>query len=145
MAAAAASRGAPFAKINRVVRLNRKGCANRPFYHIVVQKATDTQDGPVIEQVGSYDPMPNSQNEKLVAVNFQRIKHWLALGAGLSEPLAQLLGLSGFLPNHPATIISAWKNRAAPPLKENSKVERFLGVAPLPMNSKLIESEKSSS
>ena len=34
----------------------------------------DTQSGPVIEQVGSFDAMPNSQNEKLVALNLERIQ-----------------------------------------------------------------------
>lgn len=27
-----------FTKIGKVIRLNRHGCTNRPFYHIVVQK-----------------------------------------------------------------------------------------------------------
>ena len=105
--------------------------------------------------------MANSSNEKLVAINFQRIKHWMAMGAGLSTPVAQLLGLAGFLPIHPGsnkyfdlqyafksistviktfleTVIGAWKNRAAPPPKEDAKVEVFHGVAPPPMNPKLL-------
>nr|CAG4637524.1 EOG090X0KAD [Ceriodaphnia reticulata]SVE73331.1 EOG090X0KAD [Ceriodaphnia reticulata] len=121
--------------IGKVIRLNRHGCTNRPFYHIVVQKTKDTQDGPVIEQVGSFDAMPNSQNEKLVALNLERIQYWLAQGAGLSEPVAQLLGLSGFLPNHPRTIIEAWRNRQEVPRER--KVEVTTGVAHTPNNSKL--------
>lgn len=34
--------------------------------------------------------MPNSQNEKLVAVNFERVQYWLAQGAGMSNPVAQV-------------------------------------------------------
>nr|CAG4642219.1 EOG090X0KAD [Eurycercus lamellatus] len=123
-----------FSKIGKTIRLNRKGCVNRPFYHIVVQRNIDTQDGDVIEQVGSYDPMPNSQNEKLVALNFERIQHWISKGAEISGPVAQLLGLSGFLPIHPTTVIQAWRNRLEP---KNSKVEVILGVAPPPANPKL--------
>nr|CAG4645282.1 EOG090X0KAD [Leptodora kindtii] len=121
--------------IATVIRLNRHGCTNRPFYHIVVQKKWDTQDGPVVEQVGSYDPLPNSNNEKLVAFNFQRIQHWIASGSTISNPVAQLLGLSGFLPIHPSTLIEAWRNRANPP--KESKAEIILGVAPPPSNPKI--------
>nr|CAG4647578.1 EOG090X0KAD [Megafenestra aurita]SVE92791.1 EOG090X0KAD [Megafenestra aurita] len=124
-----------FRKIGKVIRLCRKGCTNRPFYHIVVQKTTDEQDGPVIEQVGSFDAMPNNQNEKLVALNYQRIQYWLAQGAGLSDPVAQLLGLSGFLPNHPRTLIQAWRNRSEEPRER--KVEIMRGIAAPPNNPKL--------
>nr|SVE84038.1 EOG090X0KAD [Daphnia pulex] len=117
-----------FTKIGKVIRLNKHGCTNRPFYHIVVQKTRDNFDGPVIEQVGSYDAMPNSQNEKLVAVNFERVQYWLAQGAGISNPVAQLLGLSGFLPNHPQTLIQSWKNRREPPRER--KLQPIKGIAP---------------
>ena len=33
-----ASAAPTFTKIGKVIRLNRHGCTNRPFYHIVVQK-----------------------------------------------------------------------------------------------------------
>lgn len=50
----------------------------------------------MIEQVGSYDPLPNEHNEKLVALNLERIRHWLGNGADVSTPVAELLG-NGFL------------------------------------------------
>jgi small subunit ribosomal protein S16 len=34
--------------------------------------------------------MPNSQNEKLVAVNFERVQYWIGQGAELSGPVAQV-------------------------------------------------------
>jgi len=46
----------------------------------------------VIEQLGTYDPHINQQNERLVALNFERIRHWLGRGADTSEPVAELLG-----------------------------------------------------
>jgi len=46
----------------------------------------------VIEQLGTYDPLINQQNERLVALNFERIRHWLGRGADTSEPVAELLG-----------------------------------------------------
>lgn len=45
-----------------------------------------------IEQVGSFDPLPNERNEKLVAFNFERISFWLGQGVGVSRTVAQLFG-----------------------------------------------------
>ena len=72
------------------------GCANRPFFHISVmprifisqQKWSDR----VIEQVGSYDPLPNKHNEKMVAINYERVRYWISKNAKPSRPVAELLG-----------------------------------------------------
>lgn len=66
---------------------------------------------PVIEQLGSYDPYPNEHNEKLVALNMERLRFWVGRGALISQPVGQLLGLSGLLPLHPTTYMTAWRNR----------------------------------
>ena len=59
---------------NITIRMLLMGCTNRPFYHLVVQERfTDPfMDFSTLEQVGTYDPMPNLANEKLVALNFDR-------------------------------------------------------------------------
>ncbi|XP_011706120.1 PREDICTED: probable 28S ribosomal protein S16, mitochondrial [Wasmannia auropunctata] len=98
----------PFGK---AIRLVRYGCTNRPFYHIVVIDTKKKQKGSPIEQVGVYDPMLNVHNEKLVSFNFERIQHWITKGAQISTPVADLLGLAGFLPVHPRSYMRAWRNR----------------------------------
>lgn len=55
--------------------------------------------------------MPNEHNERLVSFNFERIRFWLGNGAHLSTPAAELLGISGLLPIHPRTYMTAWRNR----------------------------------
>ncbi|XP_068624218.1 small ribosomal subunit protein bS16m isoform X2 [Battus philenor] len=75
---------------------------------------------PVIEQLGSYDPMANFNNEKLVALNLERIKFWLGQGAHVTTPVAELLGLSGFFPIHPRSYMTAWRNRR----KEREDLEK---------------------
>ncbi|CAD7013857.1 probable 28S ribosomal protein S16, mitochondrial [Ceratitis capitata] len=95
----------------KIIRFVRLGCTNRPFYHIVVMERRKNQHQPVIEQVGTYDPMPNVQKERLVSFNFERIRYWLGRGAHLSTPAAELLGIAGFLPIHPRTYMTAWRNR----------------------------------
>lgn len=104
-------RGARFGRLS--LRLSVWGCTNRPFYHIVVQKRNHPNRRYIdnIEQVGSYDPTVNAHNEKLCALNLERIQHYLAGGIHVSRPVAQLLGLAGLLPLHPETYIAAWRNR----------------------------------
>ena len=74
------------------IRLARHGCANRPFYHVVVMKKHLGRDKPPIEQLGSYDPMPNENNELRVGINYERVKYWMTLGATITSPVAKLLG-----------------------------------------------------
>uniref|UniRef100_A0A1A9VM88 Small ribosomal subunit protein bS16m n=1 Tax=Glossina austeni TaxID=7395 RepID=A0A1A9VM88_GLOAU len=95
----------------KIIRCVRYGCTNRPFYHLVVMERRKNQHQPVIEQVGTFDPMPNIYNERLVSFNFERIRYWLGNGAHLSTPAAELLGIAGFLPIHPRTYMTAWRNR----------------------------------
>ena len=76
------------------IRLALHGCANRPFYHIVVLGKGRRHDARPREQIGTYDPLVNKNNEKLVAVNFDRLKYWVARGAMPTRPTAQLLGMS---------------------------------------------------
>lgn len=66
---------------------------------------------PVIEQVGTYDPIPNKFNQQMVSLNYERIRHWLGSGAHVSRPVSELLGISGLLPVYPKTYQQAWRNR----------------------------------
>lgn len=87
-----------------VIRLALDGCTNRPFYRLVVGKQYGPRDSEELEQLGTFDPMPNMFNEKLCALNFERIKYHMAMGAHISRPARRLLGLSGFLPLDPTSI-----------------------------------------
>lgn len=95
------------------LRLQYHGCTNRPFFHIVATKRRIARDRGHYEQVGTYDPLPNSRNEKLVSLNMERIKYWLAAGAVPSKPVQELLGLAGVYPLRITTVMRAEKNRAA--------------------------------
>lgn len=112
--------GANFKYAQKAIRLARYGCANRPFFHIVVILKGRNQHQQPIEQLGTYDPMPNENNEKLVSFNFERIQYWIGEGAVVSNPVAELLGLSGFLPVHPLTYMKAWRNRKSDSEKPSS-------------------------
>ena len=75
-----------------IMKLVNRGCSNRPFYHMVVIKSTYPNSRHIdpLEQLGTYDPLPNAHNEKLVAVNLERVQHYLAGGVHLSRPVAQV-------------------------------------------------------
>lgn len=95
----------------KIIRFQLHGCTNRPFFHIVVMEKRFEQHRQVIEQLGTYDPLINQHNERLVALNFERIRYWLGRGADKSEPVAELLGLCGFFPIHPRCYMRAWRSR----------------------------------
>jgi len=59
----------------------------------VSQQRRDCKAHP-IEQLGTYDPMENHNGEKLVSFNLERIKYWMAKKARLTNPVAELLGMS---------------------------------------------------
>lgn len=75
-----------------VMRIVRHGCTNRPFNHIVLTEKHRQRKGLVIEQLGTFDPMPNAFGEKMVAVNFERVMYWMKQGAELSGAMERLLG-----------------------------------------------------
>lgn len=46
-----------------------------------------------IEQLGTYDPMPNEYHEKLVSLNIERIRYWLGCEKiDISNPVRELFG-----------------------------------------------------
>jgi ribosomal protein S16 len=61
------------------------------FNLILLQKRFE-QHRQVIEQLGTYDPHANQHNERLVALNFERVRYWLGRGVDTSDPVAELLG-----------------------------------------------------
>uniref|UniRef100_A0AC35U9X9 28S ribosomal protein S16, mitochondrial n=1 Tax=Rhabditophanes sp. KR3021 TaxID=114890 RepID=A0AC35U9X9_9BILA len=97
------------------IGLSLFGCTNRPFYQICVfpDRALGRRfEGNIIEQIGTFDPLPNKNNEKLVALNIGRLKYWIGKrNAHVSVPALEILGLSGLLPVHPKTFIRANENR----------------------------------
>ena len=114
------------------IRLALHGCTNRPFYHIVVAPSKFKRDGRHLEQVGSYDPLPNTNNEKLVALNIERIKYWLSVGAQPTIPVYKLLGMAGLLPIHPRMYLEAERTRDAAATKSKSSETESTESEPQP-------------
>lgn len=71
-----------------VLRLSRAGAKKAPYYHVVATDSRNPRDGKFIEVVGSYDP---NHNPPRVEFNWDRIEHWLKVGALPSETVSELL------------------------------------------------------
>lgn len=74
------------------IRLKRMGKIRQPFYRIVVADARAKRDGRVIEEIGTYNPMPNPSH---IEVSSDRAQYWLSVGAQPTEPVLALLKLTG--------------------------------------------------
>ena len=82
------------------MRFLRKGCRNRPVYHIVVIKTSErkvrTFPDKYVDYIGVYDPIPNRMEQCIVGLDYDRVKYWLAHGVELSDPMKCLLGKGFF-------------------------------------------------
>lgn len=71
-----------------VIRLQRAGGRNRPFYRVVATDSRSARDGRFLEKVGFYNPLKDPVE---LSLEVPRIRHWIANGARLSETVALLL------------------------------------------------------
>ena len=72
------------------IRLSRGGAKKRPFYQIVVTDSRSPRDGRFIERVGFFNPIAQGIAERL-RVDLERVNHWVAQGASLSDRVATLV------------------------------------------------------
>jgi len=73
-----------------IIRLARGGAKKRPFYHIVVADSRNARDSRFIERVGYFNPGAKGQ-EVRIKLEQERIDHWTAQGAQLSDRVASLI------------------------------------------------------
>ena len=64
------------------------GAKKAPYYRIVVADSRSPRDGRFIEEIGTYDPL--SESEKL-KVDLERAKYWIANGAQPTDTVRGLL------------------------------------------------------
>lgn len=88
------------------MRLQRAGQRHKPFYRIVACGRRAPRDGKHFEVIGTYNPIPDSDGNKQVSLNIERIKHWLTHGAQPSERVQKLLGLAELCPPAPRRYVA---------------------------------------
>jgi small subunit ribosomal protein S16 len=70
------------------IRLRRAGSTKKPYFRIVVTEARSARDSSFVENLGTYDPRARPAQ---VAVNKERVQHWLKRGARPSDSVRTLL------------------------------------------------------
>lgn len=74
------------------IRLKRFGKKFYAFYRVVVADSRVKRDGKVIEEIGVYD---SNKQPSLIQINSERAQYWLGVGAQPSEPVLNLLKITG--------------------------------------------------
>lgn len=72
------------------IRLARAGAKKRPFYHLVAADSRSPRDGRFIERLGFFNPIAVG-GEVPLRVNVERVDHWVAHGAQLTDRAAKLV------------------------------------------------------
>ena len=71
-----------------VIRMRRAGAKNRPFFRIVVTESAEKRDGRFVEVLGHYNPRTKPET---VALDRERLAHWLKVGARPSDTVRTLV------------------------------------------------------
>ncbi len=70
------------------IRLTRGGRKKRPFYRVVAADSRMPRDGRFLEVIGHYNPISDPKEFK---IKTDRLDHWIAQGAELSETVKNLV------------------------------------------------------
>ncbi|MFN3714409.1 MAG: 30S ribosomal protein S16 [Alcanivoracaceae bacterium] len=73
-----------------VIRLSRGGSKKRPFYNVIVTDSRNSRDGRFIERVGFFNPIARGGEIRL-QIDANRVDHWVAQGAQLSDRVSGLV------------------------------------------------------
>lgn len=71
-----------------VIRLQRAGGRNKPFFRLVVADSRRARDGAFIERLGYYDPLPTPD---VISIDHGRVEEWIRKGAKPSVSVQQLI------------------------------------------------------
>jgi small subunit ribosomal protein S16 len=74
------------------IKLMRLGKIRHPQYRVVVADARTKRDGRAIEEIGKYHP---KENPSFIEINSERVQYWLGVGAQPTEPVLNLLKITG--------------------------------------------------
>ena len=70
------------------IRLRRVGAKKAPFYRVVVADSRFPRDGRFIEEIGTYDPLSETNS---LRVDTERANYWIANGAQPTDTVRALL------------------------------------------------------
>lgn len=88
--------------MSTTIRLSRAGTKKRPYYRIVVTNSRSPRDSKFIERIGTYNPLLTSEDAKRVVIDTDRAKHWLSVGAQMSDRVHLFFNRAGLVETKPA-------------------------------------------
>ncbi len=110
------------------IRLSRRGAKKRPFYRVVVADSRSARDGRVIDTIGFYNPISETEPYR---IDGERALHWLNEGAEVTDTARSVLRRAG--------VMKAWRDGtplpAQPAEEGTSAVEVPVAVAEEPAQS----------
>jgi len=74
------------------IKLTRLGKIRNPQYRVIVADARTRRDGRAIETIGLYRP---KEEPSFIEIDSERVQYWLSVGAQPTEPVEQLLKVTG--------------------------------------------------
>ena len=76
------------------IRLRRMGAKKAPFYRIVVADSRSPRDGRCIEEIGTYNPLLETEN---ITIDAEKAQTWIKNGAQPTDTVRGLLKKAGVL------------------------------------------------
>ena len=76
------------------IRLRRMGAKKAPYYRIVVADARAPRDGRCIEEIGTYNPLVETNS---ITVDAEKAQAWIKNGAQPTDTVRTLLKNAGVL------------------------------------------------
>ena len=70
------------------IRLRRMGAKKAPYYRIVVADSRSPRDGRCIEEIGSYNPLPEPAT---LTIDAEKAQQWIKTGAQPTDTVKALL------------------------------------------------------
>ncbi len=93
------------------LRIQRLGRKNRPYYRIGAAEKRTRRNGPLIELLGTYDPIEKDP-AKQITLNVERVKYWISKGAQPSDTVRDMLAKRGLID------VKAWEANRGTEKKE---------------------------
>ena len=119
-----------------IVRLAKSGAKKNPYYFITVADSRKPRDGAFIERLGFFNPSAKGSEERM-RFNVERLDHWIAQGAQVSDKVKELAKDARLSPEDLQTKFDAKKEKRSKK-KEAIKAKK---VAELEAQAKEIEEE----
>ncbi len=117
-----------------VIRLQRRGKKNQPFFWVVVAEKTAPIKGRFIERLGFWNPIKKDKK-----INSERVKYWISKGVKMSDTVYNLFLEEGVIGGEKRKIKIKKKKETDRPSTDKAKEEKGSGE-----KEKELESEISS-